>query len=55
MRPDGTAARCAAEAPNSVNLLRYERALRCTVERWDYSSPDRCFVRVETHALALAR
>jgi hypothetical protein len=29
------------EAPNSVNVLRYDARLtplRCTVERWDYSA-----------------
>jgi len=50
-----TSSRVRWEAPNSVNLLRYERPLFCTVERWDYSASDRCFVRVETHDLALAR
>ncbi len=51
----GTSSRVRWEAPNSVNLLRYERSPRCTVERWDYSAGDRCFVRIETHDLALAR
>ncbi len=51
----GTSSRVRWEAPNSVNLLRYERPLRCTVERWDYSAREGSFVRVEAHDLALAR
>jgi 3',5'-cyclic AMP phosphodiesterase CpdA len=50
-----TSSRVRWEAPNSVNLLRYERPARCTVERWDYASVERRFVRVEAHDLPLDR
>ncbi len=56
-----TSSRVRWEAPNSVNLLLYERpvgpaaALRCTVERWDYDVGARRFVPVESHDLPLDR
>jgi 3',5'-cyclic AMP phosphodiesterase CpdA len=56
-----TSSRVRWEAPNSVNLLRYEApaapgdAPRCTAERWDHAAADGRFVQVETHAMRLDR
>ncbi|HKQ81898.1 MAG TPA: metallophosphoesterase [Steroidobacteraceae bacterium] len=41
--------------PNSVNIVRHDAALTCTVERWDFSLTRLQFEPVETHALALER
>jgi 3',5'-cyclic AMP phosphodiesterase CpdA len=46
------------EAPNSVNLLRYEAAsapLECQLERWDYLAAGQQFERVDARALLLDR
>jgi len=46
------------DAPNSVNLIRYEPArstLECTVERWDCVLPRARFERVSSHPLELDR
>lgn len=52
----GTAlsSRVRAEAPNSVNLLRYDPAQQpmvCALERWDYLGAAHGFQRVQVHAL----
>ena len=46
------------EAPNSVNLLRYDAAsapLQCQLERWDYLAAVQQFEKVDTRALLLDR
>lgn len=46
------------EAPNSVNLLRYDAAsapLQCQLERWDYQGAADQFERVDSRALMLER
>jgi hypothetical protein len=46
------------EAPNSVNLLRYDAAsapLQCQLERWDYQAAVQRFEKVDTRALLLDR
>lgn len=45
------------DAPNSVNLLRYDQPAvpgRCRAERWNFSAPDGAFVLAETTDLPLA-
>lgn len=55
----GTAvsSRVRSEAPNSVNLLRFDSNLQkprcCTLERWDYAAASGEFERRETASLAL--
>ena len=56
----GTAlsSRVRREAPNSVNLLRYEAdgaGLRCQVERWDFDGAASCFAMVKSSDLLLDR
>ncbi|MET0658007.1 MAG: metallophosphoesterase [Steroidobacteraceae bacterium] len=41
--------------PNSVNIIRYDTALTCVVERWDFSLTRLKFEKIETHELALER
>lgn len=41
--------------PNSVNVVRYDASLTCTVQRWDFSLTRLTFEAVETHTLALER
>lgn len=46
------------EAPNSVNLLRYDAAsapLQCQLERWDYQAVAAQFELVDSRALMLER
>lgn len=53
-----TSNRIRADAPNSVNLIRYAPAkspLECVVERWDCPLPRGAFELVETHRLELDR
>lgn len=41
--------------PNSVNVVRYDGRLTCSVERWDFNALGLIFECVETHTLALER
>lgn len=34
------------EAPNSVNILRWDGAASCAIEQWDYAPMHRSFIRV---------
>lgn len=44
------------EAPNSVNVLRYEPSqLTCTVEQWNYAAAERAFRCAEKIELAIER
>lgn len=48
--------RVRANAPNSVNLIRYRpAAAHCTVERWDYAAASRKFAVAECAELVLDR
>jgi len=56
----GTAvsSRIRADAPNSVNVIRFDAAESspmCTVERWDCPLPHARFELVDTHRLAVER
>lgn len=48
--------RIRSDAPNSVNIIRYDKETRaCNVEQWDYARQRDTFQRTQSTALELAR